>query len=183
MKPFRKRSKGIVVAHLDFGNSAGEKPDHGEESYRGSDRLSGHAALITGGDSGIGKAVAIAFAREGADVAISYLPEEEEDARGTERWICDAGRNCLMLPGGIGQENHCREIVDRVSSEFGRLNILVNNAAYQMTHQKLDEFSSEEWDHVPHQYLRDVLSREGGFPAHETRQHDHQYGVCAGVPA
>jgi hypothetical protein len=125
-----------------------EKPDHGEESYRGADRLNGRAALITGGDSGIGMAVAIAFAREGADVAISYLSQEEEDARGTERWIRQAGRKCLMLPGDIGQENHCREIVERVSREFGRLDILVNNAAYQMTHQKLDEFSSEEWDHT-----------------------------------
>jgi NAD(P)-dependent dehydrogenase (short-subunit alcohol dehydrogenase family) len=125
-----------------------EKPDHGEESYRGTDRLNGRAALITGGDSGIGKAVAIAFAREGADVAISYLPQEEEDARAADWWIRQAGRKCLMLPGDIGEENHCRELVERVNSEWGRLDILVNNAAYQMTHNKLEEFSSEEWDHT-----------------------------------
>ena len=92
-----------------------EKPDHGEESYRGADRLNGRAALITGGDSGIGRAVAIAFAREGADVAISYLPQEEEDARDTEHWVRQAGRKCLLLPGDIGEESHCREIVERVS--------------------------------------------------------------------
>ena len=125
-----------------------EKPDHGEESYRGADRLNGRVALITGGDSGIGRAVAIAFAREGADVAISYLPEEEEDAHETERWIGQAGRKCLLIPGDIGQENHCREMVERVSNELGRFDILVNNAAFQMTHEKLDEFSSEEWEHT-----------------------------------
>jgi NAD(P)-dependent dehydrogenase (short-subunit alcohol dehydrogenase family) len=125
-----------------------EKPDHGEESYRGTDRLNGRAALITGGDSGIGRAVAIAFAREGADVAIAYLPQEEEDARETERWITQAGRKCLLLAGDIGEENHCRELVRRVTREWGRLDILVNNAAYQMTHPKLEEFTSEEWDHT-----------------------------------
>jgi NAD(P)-dependent dehydrogenase (short-subunit alcohol dehydrogenase family) len=125
-----------------------EKPDHGEESYRGASRMNDRAALITGGDSGIGRAVAIAFAREGADIAISYLAQEEEDARETERWVQQAGRKCLMLPGDIGQENHCRELVERVNREFGRLDVLVNNAAYQMTHRTLDEFSSEEWDHT-----------------------------------
>jgi len=125
-----------------------EKPDHGEESYRGAERMNGRAALITGGDSGIGRAIAIAFAREGADIAISFLAQEEEDARETERWVRQAGRRCLMLPGDIGEENHCRELVQGVTREFGRLDILVNNAAYQMTHQNLDEFSSEEWDHT-----------------------------------
>jgi NAD(P)-dependent dehydrogenase (short-subunit alcohol dehydrogenase family) len=122
------------------------KPDHGEESYRGFRRLAGKAALITGGDSGIGRAVAIAYAREGADVAISYLPEEEEDARESVHWIEQAGRRALALPGDIGDERHCRDIVDRAIEEFGRLDILVNNAAFQMTHQKIDQFSSEEWD-------------------------------------
>jgi NAD(P)-dependent dehydrogenase (short-subunit alcohol dehydrogenase family) len=123
-----------------------EKPDHGEESYRGFNRLQGHAALITGGDSGIGKAVAIAFAREGADVAISYLPEEEQDASDTIQWIERAGRKAISMPGDLRDERYCTEIVQRVFQEFGRLDILVNNAAFQMTHEKLEDFSSEEWD-------------------------------------
>ena len=124
------------------------RPDHGEQSYRGLNRLRDHVALITGGDSGIGKAVAIAFAREGADVAISYLPEEEEDAQETVRWVKEAGRRVLALPGNLTDEGYCRDLVDRTVREFGRLDILVNNAAYQMTHQKLEEFTSQEWDHT-----------------------------------
>jgi NAD(P)-dependent dehydrogenase (short-subunit alcohol dehydrogenase family) len=122
------------------------KPDHGEQSYRGYGRLEGKAALITGADSGIGRAVAIAYAREGADVGISYLPEEEEDARESERWVRDAGRKAILLPGDIREEQHCRSMVDRVLKECGHIDILVNNAAYQMTHQNIEEFSSEEWD-------------------------------------
>jgi hypothetical protein len=122
------------------------KPDHGEESYRGSGKLQDRGALITGGDSGIGRAIAIAYAREGANVAISYLPEEEEDAKETERWVIQASRKCLMLPGDIQQEAHCRQLVERTEKEFGRLDILVNNAAFQMTHEKIEEFSSEEWE-------------------------------------
>jgi len=122
------------------------KPDHGEDSYQGTGRLRGKAALITGGDSGIGRAVAIAYAREGADVAISYLPEEEDDAREAARWIKEAGRKNLNLAGDIRDESHCRSMVERTASEFGRLDILVNNAAFQATHQKLEEFTSEEWD-------------------------------------
>src|SRR4051812_14264771 len=124
------------------------KPDHGEESYRGFGRLEGLTALITGGDSGIGRAVAIAFAREGADVAISYLPDEEEDARETVRWVEAAGRKCLQLPGDIRHESHCTEMVHRTIADLGRLDILVNNAAFQMTHESVDEFSSEEWDYT-----------------------------------
>lgn len=122
------------------------KPDHGEETYRGFNRLNGKAALITGGDSGIGRAVAIAFAREGADVAISYLPQEEEDARETVRWVKKAGRKALPLPGDIRQEENCGRLVERSVRELGKIDILVNNAAYQMTHEKLEEFSAEEWD-------------------------------------
>jgi NAD(P)-dependent dehydrogenase (short-subunit alcohol dehydrogenase family) len=129
-------------------NEMANKPDHGEQSYRGHDRLSGNVALITGGDSGIGRAVAIAYAREGADVAISYLAEEEEDAQETARWIREAGRQALLLPGDITSEQHCRTMIERVMSEFGRIDILVNNAAYQMTHQSIEEFSTEEWDHT-----------------------------------
>jgi NAD(P)-dependent dehydrogenase (short-subunit alcohol dehydrogenase family) len=124
------------------------KPDHGEESYRGFGRLKGKSALITGGDSGIGRAVAIAYAREGADVGISYLPEEEEDAQESARWVREAGRRALLLPGDIQDEGHCRTMVERVDRELGGLDVLVNNAAYQMTHEEVEDFSSEEWDHT-----------------------------------
>jgi len=124
------------------------RPDHGEESYRGFDRLRDKVALITGGDSGIGKAVAIAYAREGADVAFGYLPEEEEDARETIELVKQAGRRVLPMPGHLENESYCRELVDRTLQEFGQLDILVNNAAYQMTHEKLEEFASDEWDHT-----------------------------------
>jgi NAD(P)-dependent dehydrogenase (short-subunit alcohol dehydrogenase family) len=122
------------------------KPDHGESSYRGFGRLKGKSALITGGDSGIGRAIAIAFAREGADVAISFLPEEEKDARETMSWVRDAGSRGLELPGDIQPEEQCRRLVDATISEFGGLDILISNAAFQSTHKDIDEFSSEEWD-------------------------------------
>ena len=122
------------------------KADHGEESYKGLGRLTDRVALITGGDSGIGRAVAIAYAREGADVVISYLPEEEADAADTARWIGNAGRKAVTLPGDITDERHCTGLVDRVFAEFGRLDILINNAAFQMTHDSIEEFSSEEFD-------------------------------------
>src|SRR5881275_1672205 len=106
-------------------------PDHGERSYKGSGKLEGRAALITGGDSGIGKAVAIAFAREGADVLIAYLTEEE-DARDTAKWVKEAGRKAVLAGGDIQQERHCQQIVQKAVQEFGRIDILVNNAAFQM---------------------------------------------------
>ena len=106
-------------------------PDHGEESYVGHGRLDGLSALITGGDSGIGRAVAIAYAREGADVAISYLAEEQEDAEETARWIREAGRRALLLPGDIREESTARALVTRTVEEHGRLDVLVNNAAFQ----------------------------------------------------
>lgn len=120
-------------------------PDHGEESYRGSGRLLERAAIITGGDSGIGRAVAIAFAREGADVLISYL-NEHEDAQDTARWVEKAGRKAVLVPGDIKEEAHCKGLVDRALQEFGRLDILVNNAAHQRTFDSIEEISSEEWD-------------------------------------
>jgi NAD(P)-dependent dehydrogenase (short-subunit alcohol dehydrogenase family) len=122
------------------------KPDHGEESYEGLGRLTDRVALITGGDSGIGRAVAIAYAREGADVLVSYLPEEEADAEDTCRWVERAGRRAVRLPGDIRDERHCNAMIDKAFSEFGRLDILVNNAAFQMTHEAIEEFSTEEFD-------------------------------------
>ncbi|MFJ9038568.1 SDR family oxidoreductase [Streptomyces sp. NPDC102406] len=121
------------------------RPDHGEESYRGSGRLTGKAAVITGGDSGIGRAVAIAYAREGADVLISYL-DEHEDARETQRWVEDAGRTCVLVPGDVADPEHCRSLIGTAVEAFGRLDILVNNAAFQMTHDSVEDIPDEEWD-------------------------------------
>jgi len=123
------------------------RPDHGEESYRGSGKLTGKVALITGADSGIGKAVAIAYAREGADVAISYL-EEDDDAEDTATWVREAGRKALLLRGDVSDPQHCRDLVARTVEELGGLDILVSNAAYQMTHESLEEIPDEEWDHT-----------------------------------
>ena len=121
-------------------------PDHGEDSYVGKGLLTGRVALITGGDSGIGRAVAIAFAREGADVAISYLPEEQSDADETAGWITRAGRRAVLLPGDIQDEAHCREIVARTVSQLGGLDILVNNAAAQAVNKELDDVTAEQLD-------------------------------------
>ena len=121
------------------------RPDHGEESYRGSGRLAGKKAIITGGDSGIGRAVAIAYAREGADVLIAYL-NEDEDARESARWIEQAGRTAVLVPGDISNAAHCRSIVDKAVDAFGRIDILVNNAAHQMTYEQLDDIPDEEWE-------------------------------------
>jgi len=121
------------------------RPDHGEESYQGSRRLQGMRALITGGDSGIGRAVAIAFAREGADVLISYL-SEHEDAEETARWIEKAGRKAVRIAGDIQDSSHCRALVDRAVTELGGLDILVNNAAHQATFKSVDEITDQEWE-------------------------------------
>jgi len=121
--------------------------DHGEKSYRGSGRLFGKVAVITGGDSGIGRAVAIAFAREGADVLISYL-NEDEDARETARWVEDAGRRVVLAPGDIADPAHCRGLIGKAMEAFGRIDVLVNNAAFQMTRESLEETPDEEWDHT-----------------------------------
>lgn len=123
------------------------KADHGEETYKGSGKLEGKKAIITGGDSGIGRAVAIAYAREGADVLISYL-EEDEDAEETAKYIREAGRKAVLMPGDISDEEHCKNIIERAVEEFGQLDILVNNAAYQMSHESLQELTSEELDHT-----------------------------------
>ncbi|HEU4897292.1 MAG TPA: SDR family oxidoreductase [Actinomycetota bacterium] len=123
------------------------RPDCGEESYRGSGRLEGKAAVITGGDSGIGRAVAIAFAREGADVLISYL-SEDEDAKDTARLVEQAGRRAVLVSGDISEPQHCRDIVARAVGEFGKVDVLVANAAYQMTRTSLEEIPDEEWDYT-----------------------------------
>jgi len=123
-------------------------PDHGESSYVGTGRLSGMRALITGGDSGIGRAVAIAYAREGADVAISYLPEEEDDAADTARWIEQAGRTVLRLPGDVRNETQCTELVQRVVDDLGGLDILVLNAAYQQNRDGLENIPTAEIERV-----------------------------------
>jgi NAD(P)-dependent dehydrogenase (short-subunit alcohol dehydrogenase family) len=122
-------------------------PDCGEQSYRGSGKLTGKKAVITGGDSGIGRAVAIAFAREGADVLVAYL-NEDEDANDVKRLVEEAGRTCVLVSGDVSDPNHCREIIHAAVDEFGRIDVLVNNAAYQMTHESLDEISDEEWDYT-----------------------------------
>lgn len=122
-------------------------PDCGENTYQGSGKLLGKKAIITGGDSGIGRAVAIAFAREGADVLIAYL-NEDDDARDVARYVTSAGRKCVLVPGDLSDAAHCRAVVDRAVQELGGVDILVNNAAYQMMRKSLDEISDEEWDYT-----------------------------------
>jgi NAD(P)-dependent dehydrogenase (short-subunit alcohol dehydrogenase family) len=124
------------------------RPDHGEDSYRGSGRLEGRKAVITGGDSGIGRAVTLAFAREGADVLIAYLPEEEQDAKETARLVNDAGRRCVQVPGDLRDERHCGQIIERAVTEFGHIDVLVNNAAYQMSRGGIAEITTEQFDSV-----------------------------------
>ena len=120
-------------------------PDHGEKSYKGSGRLSGKKAIITGGDSGIGRAVAIAFAREGADVLISYLAEDG-DARETERLVKEAGRKAVLVAGDLQRPDHCRAVIAKAVSELGAIDILVNNAAHQATFKSIEDISDEEWE-------------------------------------
>ncbi|MBB4576300.1 SDR family oxidoreductase [Rhizobium lentis] len=120
-------------------------PDHGEKSYRGSERLKGKRAIITGGDSGIGRAVAIAYAREGADLVISYL-DEDEDADETKRLVEQAGRKAVLVSGDIQDPTHCRQIVETAVKELGGIDILVNNAAHQASFKSIDEISDEEWE-------------------------------------
>ncbi|MGE7413786.1 SDR family oxidoreductase [Methylobacterium tarhaniae] len=121
------------------------RPDYGETRYKGSGRLADRKAIITGGDSGIGKAVALAFAREGADVLIAYY-DEHDDARDTARLVEAAGRKAVLVPGDIKDPAHCRAIVEKAVAAFGRVDVLVNNAAHQATVQSIEEMSDEEWD-------------------------------------
>jgi NAD(P)-dependent dehydrogenase (short-subunit alcohol dehydrogenase family) len=121
------------------------RPDHGEQTYRGSGRLTGKKAVITGADSGIGKAVAIAFAREGADVVISYL-DENDDARDTAKWVEDADRRALLVPGDLRDASHCRQVIGTAVEELGRVDVLVSNAAFQMSRDSIEEIPDDEWD-------------------------------------
>ncbi len=137
------------IPHPGVTRQMGDKPDHGEDSYRGSGRLTGKRAIITGGDSGIGRAVAIAFAREGADVLIAYLPDEEEDARETAQLVEKAGRKAVTVAGDIRDEGHCAAVVERAVSELGGLDILVNNAAFQMAQSGgIADITTEQFDRV-----------------------------------
>jgi len=120
-------------------------PDHGETSYRGANRLAAKKAIITGGDSGIGRAVAIAFAREGADLVIAYL-NEDDDANETKRLVEEAGRKVILIRGDVREAKHCRAIVERAVSELGAVDILVNNAAHQATFEDIEDIDDEEWE-------------------------------------
>jgi hypothetical protein len=140
---------GQEIAHPGTTGDMDATPDHGEQSYRGSGRLQGKKALVTGGDSGIGRAVSLAFAREGADVAIVYLEAEEEDAQETVRLIEEAGRTAVTIPVDIRTEDACRSIVERTVAEFGQIDILVNNAAYQMAQPGgIQDITTEQFDRV-----------------------------------
>jgi NAD(P)-dependent dehydrogenase (short-subunit alcohol dehydrogenase family) len=127
------------------GAAMSPQPDHGEDSYKGSGRLAGKKAIITGADSGIGRAVALAFAREGADVLASYY-NEDKDAKETQRLVEGAGRQCVLMPGDIKDPAHCRAIVGKAVAAFGRIDVLVNNAAHQASFSSVEEISDEEWD-------------------------------------
>lgn len=136
-------SKGSVTDRMS------EEPDHGEESYRGTGKLTDRVAVITGGDSGIGRAVALAFAREGADVVLVYLEGEDEDGRRTAQLVEDAGRTAVLVPGDIRDEAFCQQVVDRTVAELGRIDVLVNNAAYQMAQQgSIRDITTEQFDRV-----------------------------------
>ncbi len=139
--PFPKQPQDLpgTTEHMD------PRPDHGEQSYKGSGRLEGMAALVTGADSGIGRAVALAYAREGADVMIAYLDEHDE-ANTTRNLVEEAGRRAYVMPGDIQDGDHCRALVRDTHEAFGRLDILVNNAAHQMHFDTLEDISDAEWD-------------------------------------
>ncbi|MFC4311532.1 SDR family oxidoreductase [Steroidobacter flavus] len=139
--PFPKQAQSLPGSS----KAMNPEPDYGEDSYQGANRLTDKKALITGADSGIGRAVALAFAREGADVVVSYL-NEHEDARETQRLVESAGRKCALIPGDIAQAEHCRTLVKKAVETLGHIDILVNNAAHQMTFDALEKIPDEEWD-------------------------------------
>jgi hypothetical protein len=135
---------GQQIDHPGLESDMDLEPDYGESTYRGSGRLEGKRALITGGDSGIGRAVALAYAREGADVVLSYLPEEEDDAQVTARVVREAGRTAVTAPGDLRDESFCQGLVERTVSELGGIDVLVSNAAYQMTIGGIEDLTTEQ---------------------------------------
>ena len=139
--PFPEQQQSVPGKTADLNPAA----DHGEHSYRGNERLKGCVAIVTGGDSGIGRAVAIAFAREGADVLVAYL-NEHDDAKETARWVERADRRAMLVPGDLQDEAHCRELVERAMNELGGIDILVNNAAFQATHERIEDLTAQELD-------------------------------------
>ena len=139
--PFKAQPQSIPGR----GDKMEPKPDYGETTYRGSNRLKDKKAVITGADSGIGRAVALAFGREGNDVLVSYL-DEHDDANETKRLVEEAGRKCVLVPGDVSTSDHCRKIVKRAVDEFGRIDVLVNNAAHQMSFNAIEEIPDEEWE-------------------------------------
>ena len=139
--PFPKQKQSMPGATAQMQ----PRPDHGEESYKGSGRLRDKKAVITGGDSGIGRAVALAFAREGADVVVSYL-DEHDDAEETKALIEAEGRKALLVPGDIQSAKHCYDVIKQSVAEFGRIDILVNNAAHQASFKDIEDISDEEWE-------------------------------------
>lgn len=149
--PFKNQDQ---QSHPGTESKMSPQADHGEETYRGSDKLKGYCTLITGGDSGIGRAVALAYAREGANVAINYL-NEERDAAESVRWIEQAGRKAISVRGDIQDPKFCRELVERCHKDFGRLDVLVNNAAYQMAQKSLADFTVEQ---IERTYRTNILS-------------------------
>jgi NAD(P)-dependent dehydrogenase (short-subunit alcohol dehydrogenase family) len=147
--PLPDSQEGQDQSHPGTGERMTPHPDHGEDSYRGCDRLVDRKAVITGGDSGIGRAVALAFAREGADVLLSYMEQEEDDAKRTADLVRGAGRTAVLVPGDIQDEAQCRRVIDRAVAEFGRIDVLVNNAAYQMSQDGgLLDITTEQFDRV-----------------------------------
>ncbi|KAG5177098.1 putative oxidoreductase [Tribonema minus] len=141
-----QRGEGTKVPYPGITSEMREKPDHGEKSYKGLGRLKDKRAIITGGDSGIGRAVALAFAREGADIMISCYEEEEKDALETAQLVKDAGRKCIIVPGDIRHEDRCKGLAERCVRELGGIDILVNNAAYQMEQQNFIDITTEQFD-------------------------------------
>jgi NAD(P)-dependent dehydrogenase (short-subunit alcohol dehydrogenase family) len=124
------------------------RPRYVAPDYKAADKLAGKTALITGGDSGIGRAVAVLYAREGADVAIVHLPQEQQDAEETKRAVEQEGRRCLLIPGDLTEPGFAKQAVERTVREFGKLDLLVNNAAYQNAQQEVEEITDEQWDHT-----------------------------------